>query len=115
MGWRSTSGDTTGGGGVSASRGDVGSSAVGMAAGSAGSDGGGHHGLGDSAGAVSDGEGGGLGDGVGLAGEGEGSGLRAVGGVGSDDLGGVGDIAVARPTSGGGTSESSDSEELHLD
>lgn len=46
-------------------------------------------GLGDGARAVGDGQGGGLSDGVGLAAVGDLGGLRAVGGQGSDDLGGV--------------------------
>jgi len=70
--------------------------------------------LGDGARAVGDGEGGGLSDGVGLVVVGQGGGSRAVGGVSSDDLGNVGDVAVG---SDGGHEGSGDGGggELHLD
>jgi len=116
----STGGDSgrrgrSSGGNLATSGSDVGSSAVNTGtAGVAGSDGRGNNGLGDRAGAVSDGEGSSLGDGVGLVGVGQGGGRRAVGGVGSHDLSGVGDIATGR--GGDGTNKSSsNSEELHFD
>ncbi|MCQ9255619.1 hypothetical protein NQ103_09160 [Vibrio parahaemolyticus] len=76
--------------------------------------------LGEGARAVGDGEGGGLGDGVSLVVDNDGGGSRAVGGVGSDDLGGPDNLAA---NGGGGVlvsgskadEGSGGNEELHFE
>lgn len=74
---------------------------------------GGHDdGLGDGARAVSDGQGGGLSDGVSLVAVDDLSRTGAVGGVSSNDLGGVGDVLGVGSDAG---SESESSNELHVD
>ena len=74
----------------------------------------GHDWLADGARAVGDGEGGGLRDGVSLAGHCHLGSSRAVGSVGSDDLGGVGNVGVLHG-GGGANKGGGGSEELHCD
>lgn len=73
-------------------------------------------GLGDGARAVGDGQGGGCGDSVGLGAVGDGGGSRAVGGHGSDDLGGVDDGVVGGGLSSGDEAGGgNDAGELHFE
>jgi hypothetical protein len=75
--------------------------------------GGGDDGLGDSAAAVGDSQSGGLSDGEGLGADGDLGGLRAVGHVGLNDLGNVGDVVASEGTGGGSKGDGESG--LHLD
>jgi hypothetical protein len=55
------------------------------------------------------------GDGVGLVAHGDGGGLRAVGGVGSDDVGGDGHVGAPGGSARNGSGDNSGGSELHFD